>query len=112
MDQVWGTASEEQTGRSSQGRQGLLKFLSDIFDVRIMIFDRDGNITGTSEEQIVPGSKIEGKNFFLKLLARVKLPLPGHWTETGRLILSPSSPWATTKMLLKTTSCWKQGLQS
>ncbi len=97
MDQVWGTATGGQSGESSQGRQDLLKFLSDIFDVRIMIFDRDGNITGTSEEQeIVPGSKIEEK--FFKLLARGETTVTRALDrETGRLIFAAVVPMGNNK---------------
>ncbi len=59
-DQVWGTTPSEQTGDQDQGEQEFLKFLADIFDVRITIFDREGNIADTSARQeVVPGSKIE-----------------------------------------------------
>lgn len=59
-DQVWGTPLAGQTGDQEQGEQEFLKFLADIFDVRITIFDREGNIADTSARQeVVPGSKIE-----------------------------------------------------
>ena len=58
-DQVWELPGRANR-RSGTGRTGILKFLADIFDVRITIFDREGNIADTSARQeVVPGSKIE-----------------------------------------------------
>jgi len=42
--------------------QETLKFLADIFDVKITVFDREGSILGASAEQeIVPGSMVDEK---------------------------------------------------
>lgn len=50
----------EPAGGEASGRQDLLKFLADTFDIRITIFNREGNIMDTSAEQeVVPGSKVE-----------------------------------------------------
>ncbi|MFZ7104935.1 MAG: sensor histidine kinase [Peptococcaceae bacterium] len=68
-DQDWGVPLTEQTGDGVQGKQELLKFLADVFDTKITIFDKEGNIMGTSAEQeIVPGSKIEIK--FAEILTK------------------------------------------
>jgi signal transduction histidine kinase len=68
-DQAWGTPSAELTSDQAQGRQGSLKFLSDVFDARITVFDTEGNIIDTSAEQeVVPGSKVEEK--FVGILSR------------------------------------------
>ncbi|MHB1041297.1 MAG: sensor histidine kinase [Eubacteriales bacterium] len=68
-DQAWRPPPAEQTSDRNQGRQDLLKFLADIFDARITVFDREGNITGASAEQeVVPGSKVEEK--FVEILTR------------------------------------------
>lgn len=52
-----------------QARQDLMKFLADSFDSKITVFDMEGNITDTSEEQeIVPGSKVDKK--FVEMLRK------------------------------------------
>ncbi|TEB06175.1 Alkaline phosphatase synthesis sensor protein PhoR [Pelotomaculum schinkii] len=66
-DQTWEAPPAGQTNEWIHDRQDLLKFLADIFDARITIFDREGKIMGTSEEQkVVPGSQVDAK--FVKLL--------------------------------------------
>jgi hypothetical protein len=56
-NQEWNAWSDESTENETRDRQETLKFLSDIFDARITVFDMEGNIVGTSAEQeLVPGS--------------------------------------------------------
>jgi len=53
----------------SKARQELMKFLADSFDSKITVFDMEGNITDTSEEQeLVPGSKVDKK--FVEMLKK------------------------------------------
>lgn len=84
-DYVWGKVPEEQAsgeqGAGGEGganeqrqvnsqapekhqeKQNFLKYLADLFDARITIFDRDGTILNTSAEQeVVPGSKVETRH--------------------------------------------------
>ncbi len=68
-DQVWGNVPSGQTEDQTQSRQKMLKFLSDIFDARITVFDKEGNIVDTSAEQeMVPGSVVDAK--FVKMLSK------------------------------------------
>ena len=68
-DLTWGSQTARKSCDQTQGRQELLKFLADIFDTRITVFNKEGNIIGTSAEQeVVPGIKVEGK--FIEMLAR------------------------------------------
>ena len=68
-DHGWGGLHVEKNGDQAQGRQDLLNFLADIFDVRITVFNRKGNILDTSAEQeVVPGSKVDVK--FIEILTR------------------------------------------
>ena len=61
-DRAWGGLPEGKNSDQVQGRQDMLKFLADIFDTRITVFNKEGNIVGTSAEQeVVPGSKVEAK---------------------------------------------------
>lgn len=96
-DQAWWSAPAGQTSDQAQGRQDLLKFLSDIFDARIMIFDREGNIMGTSAEQeVVPGSKIEEK--FLEILSKGETTITRTVDrETGQLIFVAVVPMGNNK---------------
>lgn len=57
---VWGKAPEGEVNDQAQEKQSFLKYLADLFDARITIFDREGTILDTSAEQeVVPGSKVE-----------------------------------------------------
>ncbi|MEA4845966.1 MAG: ATP-binding protein [Clostridiaceae bacterium] len=59
-DSAWGVAGN---------REDLLKFLADTFDAKITVFNKEGNIMGTSAEQeVVPGSKVEDK--FIEVLKK------------------------------------------
>lgn len=61
-DGTWSIPPDQRTSSQVQAQQNFLKYLADIFDARITIFDMSGKITASSEEQeIMPGSKIEGK---------------------------------------------------
>ncbi|CEP67417.1 Signal transduction histidine kinase, core [Moorella glycerini] len=96
-DQAWGTPLAEQTSDRAEGRQDLLKFLADIFDARITVFDREGNIMGTSEEQeVVPGSKVEAK--FVEILTRGETAITRTVDrETGRLTFIAVVPMGNNK---------------
>jgi len=61
-DSAWSIPPDKRTSTQVQAQQDFLKYLADIFDAKITIFDMEGKITATSAEQeMVPGSKIEEK---------------------------------------------------
>jgi signal transduction histidine kinase len=61
-DYVWGRTPDGKTNNQTQAKQDFLKYLADVFDARITIFDKEGTILDTSAEQeVVPGSKVEAK---------------------------------------------------
>ncbi|MEL7565142.1 MAG: HAMP domain-containing sensor histidine kinase [Dehalobacterium sp.] len=101
MDQVWGASSTGQTSDQTQGREDLLKFLADIFDARIMVFDREGNIMGTSAEQeVVPGSKVEKK--IIEILKKGDTAITqGVDQETGQPTLMAVVPMGNNKDAIK-----------
>ncbi|MBA1335470.1 MAG: Signal transduction histidine kinase, core [Firmicutes bacterium] len=96
-DQAWGVVPTEQTGDRAQGRQDMLKFLADIFDARITVFDREGNIMDTSAEQeMVPGSKVDAK--FVKILSRGETAVSRTVDqETGQPIFVAAVPMGNNK---------------
>jgi len=100
-DQEWGTVPASQTSDQAQGKQDLLKFLADIFDARIMVFDRAGNIMGTSvEQEIVPGSKVEEK--FVEILNKGEIAITGSVDqETGQPTLIAVVPMGNNKDVIK-----------
>lgn len=54
------TLSEYDSSNIAQKQQEKIKFLSDIFDAKITIFDKSANIVATSANQeIVPGSQVD-----------------------------------------------------
>ncbi|WP_227020661.1 ATP-binding protein [Sinanaerobacter chloroacetimidivorans] len=68
-DKGWSLPPDQQTGSQNRGQQDLLKYLADIYDAKITIFDIEGKITAISAEQeMVPGSRIEDK--YLKLFKK------------------------------------------
>jgi len=57
-----GLPPDQLAGSQIRDQQDLLKYLADVFDTKITIFDKTGKITATSAEQeTVPGSTVEGK---------------------------------------------------
>lgn len=61
-DSAWSIPPDQLKSSQIQAQQDFLKYLADIFDAKITIFDMTGKITATSAEQeMVPGSKIEEK---------------------------------------------------
>ena len=93
-DQAWGAPP---TSDRTQGRQDLLKFLADIFDARITVFDREGNIIGASAEQeVVPGSKVEEK--FVEILNRGETAITRSVDrETDQIIFTAVVPMGNNK---------------
>lgn len=54
--------SENKGTNINVTQQEQLKFLSDLFDVKILVFDNKGNIIATSAKQeIVPGAQVDKK---------------------------------------------------
>ncbi len=96
-DQVWGTIPDEQTSDQDQGRQEFIRFLADIFDARITIFDGVGSIVVTSARQEVgPGSKIEDK--FLAILSEDEIMITQTVDrETGQLVFVAAIPMGNDK---------------
>ncbi|MFZ5632659.1 MAG: sensor histidine kinase [Bacillota bacterium] len=93
-DQAWGAPP---TSDRTQGRQDLLKSLADIFDARITVFDREGNIMGASAEQeVVPGSKVEEK--FVEILSRGETAITRSVDrETDQIIFTAVVPMGNNK---------------
>ncbi|MDW7729341.1 MAG: HAMP domain-containing sensor histidine kinase [Bacillota bacterium] len=91
-DQLWGTPFTEHTNGQTQDRQDFIKFLADIYDTRITIFDREGAISDTSARQEVgPGSKVENK--FLEVLNVEEITIVRTTgRETGQLSLAAVVP--------------------
>lgn len=94
---TWATAPRIHSSGQSAGQQDLLKFLADSFDARITVFDRQGEIIGTSAEQeVVPGSKVDA--IFNQLLARGEpAAVRQQDKETGQLIISAVVPMGNNK---------------
>lgn len=68
-DSAWSIPPDQRTSSQVQAQQDFLKYLADIFDAKITIFDMAGKITATSAEQeMVPGSKIDEK--FIEMLKK------------------------------------------
>lgn len=66
-DGTWSVPSDQQIENQHKAQQDYLKFLAETLDVKITIFDMEGNIIATSAEQeVVPGSKIDEK--FVEIL--------------------------------------------
>ncbi len=91
-DALWGTPFAEHTNGQAQERQDFIKFLADIYDTRITIFDKEGTISDTSARQEVgPGSKVEDD--FLKALNEDEITIVRTGgRETGRLSLAAVVP--------------------
>lgn len=61
-DNGWTLPPDQRAESQVKVQQELLKYMSDVYDVKITIFDMEGNITAISAEQeLVPGSKIGDK---------------------------------------------------
>ncbi len=91
-DQLWGTTYTEHANGQAQERQDFIKFLADIYDTRITVFDREGNISDTSARQEVgPGSKVEDS--LLKALNKEEITIVRKMNrETGQLYMSALVP--------------------
>jgi len=89
--------TQEQTWKNSMTdhteiEQDLLRFLADSFDARITVFDRQGTIISTSEEQeVVPGSKVDNK-FVERLTSGETSVTRTSDNETGQLTFTASIP--------------------
>lgn len=85
-DQALGWPSAKQTNDQAQSRQEMLKFLADIFDTRITVFDKQGNIMDTSAQQeVVPGNQVDAK--FVGLLKKGETAIAREVDqETGQII--------------------------
>lgn len=99
-DQAWAPLTGQKNNQA-QDRQDLLKFLADIFDARIMVFDREGNIMGASAEQeVVPGSKVEKQ--FVEILTRGETAITRALDrETGQLTFIAVVPMGNNKDAIK-----------
>jgi signal transduction histidine kinase len=84
-------AQAEQT-KKGQAQQELLKYLAEVYDIKITIFDTEGNITAISDEQeMVPGSKIGDK--YLKAFQKGAIvTLQTVEQETGQPIFAAVAP--------------------
>lgn len=94
-------SAAEKAGDQGQSRQDLLKFLSDIFDARITIFNLEGSIISTSAEQeLVPGSKVEEK--FLEIFNSGETTIAKTVDrETGQLTFVAVVPMGNNKDIME-----------
>jgi signal transduction histidine kinase len=86
------TKEDVSTNTQSISEQEILKFLADSFDVMIIVFDQEGTIISSSEEQeVVPLSKVDVK--FTEVLTSGETKVT-HETdkETGQLTFSAAIP--------------------
>jgi signal transduction histidine kinase len=86
------TKEDISTNTQSISEQEILKFLADSFDVMIIVFDQEGTIISSSEEQeVVPLSKVDVK--FTEVLTSGETKVT-HETdkETGQLTFSAAIP--------------------
>lgn len=59
-DRAWWVPPTGQDNGQDRSLQELLRFLADLFDARITIFDKEGSIVATSAKQeVVPGKQIQ-----------------------------------------------------
>lgn len=100
-EQIWGAPDSGQTEEQVQGGQDFLKFLADIFDARITIFDGEGNIIGSSAQQeVVPGSRIEEK--FVGIISSGETLISRALEkETGQLIFVAAVPMGNNKDVIE-----------
>lgn len=109
-DSAWSIPPDQRTSAQVKAQQDYLKFLADIFDAKITIFDLEGKITATSAEQeIVPGSKVDEK--LLELLKNNSIATSQKMDhDTGQPIFGAVVPMGNNKdtikngILLETTS--------
>jgi len=101
LDQDFIDSSDGQEDKKDQNQKELLRFLADTFDARIMVFNREGNIVGTSAEQeVVPGSKVDEK--FTEILSRGgTVTIRRIDKETGQLNLLAVVPMGNNKDSIK-----------
>jgi len=96
-DREWSASPDERAEDEIRDRQETLKLLADIFDTRITVFDKEGNIVGTSAEQeLVPGSKVDEK--LVKIISsgetKVSRTVDG---ETGQQVFVVTVPMGNNK---------------
>lgn len=91
-EELWGTPFTEHTNGQDQERQDFIKFLADIYDTRITIFDGEGTISDTSARQEVgPGSQVEENILEVLNEDEITIVRTGG-RETGRLSLAAVVP--------------------
>lgn len=91
------TKEDVSTNTQSITEQEILRFLADSFDVMIIVFDQEGTIISSSEEQeVVPLSKIDVKFTEVLISGETKVT---HETdkETGQLTFSAAIPMGNTE---------------
>jgi signal transduction histidine kinase len=83
--------------RQSIAEQELLRFLADSFDVTIIVFDKEGTILSSSEEQeVVPLSKVDAR--FTEVLISGETNVSNETDkETGQLTFSAAIPMGNTE---------------
>jgi hypothetical protein len=109
-DYVWGKTTDEKTSDQAQAKQDFLKYLADIFDAKITIFDKEGTILDTSAEQeVVPGSKVEVK-YAESFTKGETVSTRTIERETGQLIFIAVCPWEQQKYI-ENGILWKRNHQ-
>ncbi|MCR6544528.1 sensor histidine kinase [Dehalobacterium formicoaceticum] len=85
-------SAEPKSGNQFANEKELLRFLADSFNIKIIIFDKDGTILSTSEEQeLVPLSKIDAKYTEMLISGETKVARITD-KETGQLTFTASIP--------------------
>lgn len=93
----WLVPPTDKDNNMIDDQQALLRFLSDVFDAKISVFDMEGNIVATSANQeIVAGSQVEKK--FIKIISNGEtITTKIVDNETGDPILIAAIPMGDSK---------------
>ncbi len=95
--ELWYPISDQKSDQA-QDRQDLLKFLADVFDARITVFDKEAIIVGTSAEQeVVPGDKVETEKYVELIINGETVADRALDGETGQLAFIAAVPMGNNK---------------
>ncbi|AOT71927.1 sensor histidine kinase [Geosporobacter ferrireducens] len=93
----WLGAFADEQNNGTYNQQEVLTSLSDVFNAKITVFDREGNIVTTSAKQdIVPGSQVE-KNFIKIISTGEIITARIIDNETGELVFIAAIPMGDSK---------------
>lgn len=93
----WLVSSTSKDNNGAYTQQELLTSLSDVFNAKITVFDREGNIVATSAKQeVVPGRQVEEK--FIKIISNGEtITTKSIDNETGELVFIAAIPMGESK---------------